>query len=178
MMATDPVTKVEEIVLLVDQESDRAESESIKFLQQKVGQLEEQVTSLEEKHSAKIAMMLESAKNKEDQMNEENRTIEKSVDELKKKLIKLEEEHSVRLKTTMETVEDKMAGVEKTANNISLDITAIEKSIGCMQSNNKSEQTKVANSESKIVQAMREVAELKRVLLVLRDFVLKPKSDT
>ena len=91
--------------------------------------------------------------------------------------------------TTMETVENKMAGVEKTANNLSLDITAIEKSIEWMQSNNKSEQTKVGNSESKIVQAMRdivdnkeahsgklevlhnEVAELTRDMVGLRDFV-------
>ena len=86
MMATDQVTKVDERVLLVGQESDRAESESIKSLQQKVGELEEQVTSLEEKHLAEVAMMLESAKNKEDQMKEENRTIEKAVDDLKEKL--------------------------------------------------------------------------------------------
>ena len=52
-----PVAPPDEIVLLVGQESDRAESESIKFLQQKVGQLEEQVTSLEEKHSAKMEQM-------------------------------------------------------------------------------------------------------------------------
>ena len=46
---------------------------------------------LETKHSVEIAKLLESAKNKEDQRNVENRTFEKSVDERKEKLIKLEE---------------------------------------------------------------------------------------
>ena len=94
-----PVAPPDEIVLLVGQESDRAESESIKFLQQKVGQLEEQVTSLEEKHSAKMEQMEKSLFQKHEEIAARlSDTVERVVEPLVERVANLEMENESRKK--------------------------------------------------------------------------------